>query len=485
MRYPTRRFLMAAEKDERSLTPRAGARRNPPGALPGLDRSGCDAKELPSPPPRPMRLKSARKYGHSGNHRVVPPRETCRRARLVMKVIGVTRLTDVTGLDYVGIPVWGAVRPIPDESSISVQNGKGPTRMQARAGALMEAIEHYCCERSPHQPEYASYATLRRKANTVDPQSLFLDPMAGYTETMPLEWLRGTDLRSDEQVWVPACAVLKPRHGDRGARVFRGSTNGLASGNTLEEAVCHGLAEVIERDAWTLAIIRGMLRPRIRTMASAIRAGLASPLSSIQDAAPEGELFPIIDSTTLPAVASKLARRFEAVGIRVVIRDITSDVGVSTFVAAGWETPGPGRIHFHSGLGTHPDARIALVRALTELAQSRLTIFQGVREDIDKVAQRDGGADRPAQSLWLADGPSKSFDAVPSFRQSDILEDIRYMSRQLLAAGLQQLIAVDMTRPEVGVPVVKVIVPELEHWSARHFDPDLIVIGPRGRRFLS
>jgi ribosomal protein S12 methylthiotransferase accessory factor len=173
--------------------------------------------------------------------------------------------------------------------------------------------------------------------------------MAGYTETMPLEWLRGTDLKSEEQVWVPACAVLKPRHGDRGARVFRGSTNGLASGNTLEEAVCHGLAEVIERDAWTLAIIRGMLRPRIRTMASAIRAGLASPLSSIQDAAPEGELFPIIDSTTLPAVASRLARRFEAVGIRVVIRDITSDVGVSTFVAAGWETPGPGRIHLHSG----------------------------------------------------------------------------------------------------------------------------------------
>ena len=451
----------------------------------GLHGSGRNAKELLSAPRQPMRLKSARKYGHSGNHRIVPPRETCRRARLVMKVIGVTRLTDVTGLDYVGIPVWGAVRPIPDESSISVQNGKGPTRMQARAGALMEAIEHYCCERPPHKPKCASYATLRRKANAIDPQSLFLDPMAGYTETLPLEWLRGTDLRSEEQVWVPACAVLKPRRGDRGARIVRGSTNGLASGNTLEEAVCHGLAEVIERDAWTLAIIRGMLRPRIRVIASAIRAGLASPLSPIQDADPEGDLFPVIEPKTLPDVASRLARRFEAVGIRVVIRDITSDVGVPTFVAAGWETPGPGRIHFHSGLGTHPDARIAVTRALTELAQSRLTIFQGVREDIDKIAQRDGGADRPSQSLWLANGPLKSFDAVPSFRHSDILEDIRYMSRQLLAAGLHQVIAVDMTRSEVGLPVVKVIVPGLEHWSARHFDPELIVIGPRGTRYLS
>ena len=88
---------------------------------------------------------------HSGNHRVVPPRETCRRARPAMKTIGVTRLADVTGLDYVGIPVWAAVRPLADDSSISVQNGKGPTPMHARAGAMMEAIEHYCCERPAPQ----------------------------------------------------------------------------------------------------------------------------------------------------------------------------------------------------------------------------------------------------------------------------------------------------------------------------------------------
>ena len=190
-----------------------------------------------------------------------------------MKAIGVTRLADVTGLDHVGIPVWAAVRPLADDASISVQNGKGPTRMQARAGAMMEAIEHYCCERPPHRLRVGSYRTLRRLAKAVDPQSLFLDPRAGFAETLPLEWLRGTDFPSGDQVWVPACAVLKPRPGNRVPRVFRGSTNGLASGNTIEEAVCHGLAEVIERDAWTLAIVRGMLRPRIQAIAAAVRAG--------------------------------------------------------------------------------------------------------------------------------------------------------------------------------------------------------------------
>jgi len=350
---------------------------------------------------------------------------------------------------------------------------------------MMEAIEHYCCERPPHQSTYASYQTLRGQTGAVDPQSLLLDPSAGYTETLPLEWLRGTDVRSGKQTWVPTCAVLKPRRGDRGPRVFRGSTNGLASGNTIEEAVCHGLAEVIERDAWTLAILRGMMLPRIRAIAAAVREGVTCHLSDTRTATPDGQLFPIIDVNTLPHVASGLAEQFASAGIRLVVREITSDIGVPTFVAAGWEASGAGRIHFHSGLGTHPDARVAVTRALTELAQSRLTIFQGVREDIDKVAQRDGEADRPSQSLWFADGPLKPFDAVETHRSQDILEDIRFMSHRLRSAGLEQVVAVDLTRSEVGVPVVKVIVPGLEHWAARHFDPELIVLGPRARRYLT
>ena len=434
---------------------------------------------------KPLLLSRAPKYGTSGNHRVVPPRETCRRARLVMKTIGVTRLADVTGLDRVGIPVWAAVRPIPDDSAISVQNGKGPTRMQAKAGAMMEAIEHYCCERPLHELERASHRALRRKGAAIDPQGLILDPRAGYKDTLTLTWLSGTDLQSGEEVRVPACAVLKPRRGDRGPQVFRGSTNGLASGNTIEEAVCHGLAEVIERDAWTLAIVRGMLVPRLHAIAAGIRRGTARRLSGIQDAAPDGELFPIIEPDTLPDLPSRLARKFAAAGIRVVIRDITSDLGVPTFVAAGWEAPGTGFGHFHSGVGAHPDARVALTRALTELAQSRLTIFQGVREDIDRVARLDGDVDRPAQSLWLANGPRKSFGGIPTCRTHDILDDIRFMTGRLRSADLRQVIVVNLTRPEVGLPVVKVVVPGLEHWAARHFDPDLILLGARGRRYLA
>jgi ribosomal protein S12 methylthiotransferase accessory factor len=145
---------------------------------------------------------------------------------------------------------------------------------------------------------------------------------------------------------------------------------------------------VIERDAWTLAIVRGMLVPRIRAISGAVRAGAACRFSDIQDADPDGGLFPILQPETLPNLPRRLAGKFAAAGIRVVIREITSDLGVPTFVAAGCESTGAGLTHFHCGLGTHPDARVAVTRALTELAQSRLTIFQGVREDIDKVARR-------------------------------------------------------------------------------------------------
>jgi ribosomal protein S12 methylthiotransferase accessory factor len=401
-----------------------------------------------------------------------------------MRAIGVTRLADVTGLDCVGIPVWAAVRPSASEASISVQNGKGPTRMHAKAGAMMEAIEHYCCEKPAQQPQYGSYRSLRRRVNVVSPQSLILHIESGYTENLKLEWLEGTDLVSDKQIWVPACAVLKPHPRDRTTHIFRGSTNGLASGNTIEEAVCHGMAEVIERDSWTLAIIQGMLQPRIRKLAAAVRNGAPCEPAAIRETTPEGQLFPIIDLNSLPEPAFDLAERFKAAGIRLVIREITSDLGIPTFVAAAWDTPATGPVHFHSGFGAHPDARVAVTRAITELAQSRLTIFQGVREDIDKVAKLDGTVDKPAQSLWLADGPTKSFQFVPTYRNNDILDDINVMLDRLQAAGLKQVIVVNLTKTAVGFPVLKVLVPGLEHWSARHFDPDWMILGSRARKYL-
>ena len=65
-------------------------------------------------------------------------------------------------------------------------------------------------------------------------------------------------------VWVPFELVsadytlpLPP-----GSGCFQASTNGLASGNHPLEAVCHGLCEVMERDASTLWRLSGDGRDR-------------------------------------------------------------------------------------------------------------------------------------------------------------------------------------------------------------------------------
>jgi hypothetical protein len=113
-----------------------------------------------------------------------------------------------------------------------------------------------------------------------------------------------------------------------------------------------------------------------------------------------------------------------------------------------------------------------------------LTIFQGVREAIDHVARRDCTVDNPSRSLWLADGPTTRFDAILTFRHHDILADIHFHVGTVARGRPRRGDRRGSDPARSGFPVVKVIVPGLEHWSARHFDPEVVVVGPRAGRDL-
>jgi len=94
------------------------------------------------------RLGRLEKYSSHGVVRAVEPRETIRRATAVMDRVGITTVAEVTHLDRVGIPNYMSVRPRDCDPGISSYNGKGTTRADAHAGALMEAIERHageCC----------------------------------------------------------------------------------------------------------------------------------------------------------------------------------------------------------------------------------------------------------------------------------------------------------------------------------------------------
>jgi ribosomal protein S12 methylthiotransferase accessory factor len=229
---------------------------------------------------------------------------------------------------------------------------------------------------------------------------------------------------------------VPPRH--RGP--FRTSTNGLASGNTLEEAIFHALSEVIERDAWSMVEATRDTGPAV---------------ANIDD--------PVIRD---------MQKKFADAQVEVTVRDITSDIGIPTMAAVADDILLKDPSLLTIGIGTHTSPRIAVMRALTEVAQSRLTQIHGAREDTTIADLRKHmGYDRAKRinKYWFKDNGTENYADIPRLDTDDFLKDITYIIGALTKKGLDRVIVVDLTREEMGIPVVRVIVPGLEVFA---MDPE-------------
>ncbi|HOI12448.1 MAG TPA: YcaO-related McrA-glycine thioamidation protein [Methanoculleus sp.] len=380
-----------------------------------------------------IRLQSCRKAYSKETQRTVPPEETLARARARLPAAGITRVADITNLDRIGIPVFSSIRPTAEAGAISVYNGKGATPVEAEVSAMMEGIERYSGEMDDREPIVGRYSEVSAENLALDPADLILPDRVPADATIP--WVRGYDIVGEEEVLVPAHAVYHPLPVTCG-RLFRTNTNGLASGNTLEEATFHALMEVVERDAWSLVEVTRNTGPRI-----------------------EG-----IDD----GIAADLLAKFAAAGVEVTLKDITSDIGIPTVAAVADDVVLRDPTLLTIGMGSHTSAAIAVLRALTEVAQSRLTQIHGAREDTDTADVRKKlGYDRTKRlnRHWFAESETIRFPQMPSFDSDDFLTDINHVTGRLSAAGLSRVIVVDLTRPEIGIPVVRVIVPGLEMYA--------------------
>jgi ribosomal protein S12 methylthiotransferase accessory factor len=328
----------------------------------------------------------------------------------------------------------------------------------------MEAIErHSAIEFRPPVVD-GSIRSLKKRRVLLDPRHCNVRLDSDFTAATRLAWVEGWDLMSATPALVPVRAAGYMVGDGFGPPCFDVvSSNGLASGNTIEEAVCHALCEVIERDAWTLADLKSHWRP----------------LWNYENRPTPGEFqddatrFPELDLSRASAPIQTMLRRFARAEVSVVVKDITSDLGVPTVMASAAED-GPVPMA-HLGFGTHPDRQVAVSRALSELAQSRVVDIQGVREDIsnpeDDVpaymhhVKRVEAIDRGS---WYYARASRRVSLKTGAVHADILDDIKYMLRRLRRAGLKQAVVVDLTMPGLGIPVVRVIVPGLESWAADH-----------------
>jgi ribosomal protein S12 methylthiotransferase accessory factor YcaO len=409
------------------------------------------------------------KYSSSGVERSVRPSATIRRARAVLDIIGVTKVADVTDLDRVGIPNFMTVRPHDLGPGISYYNGKGTTRADAYAGAMMEAIERHAGERYDGPIIASSHYNLRSEHACVDPLEIHVPMVRKYSEHLMLEWVLGFDLMTRRPTFAPLNCVVAPYSSDSGLSLFYTSTNGLASGNTRVDAVCHALCEVIERDATALALARAEVRPAVAAILADMGFGEGAP--------PERGEVPLISLHGLPRRAAALVRKLQRAGLEVQLQNLTSAIGIPTIGCTIAEPQGlPTVMNTYAGCGTHPDARIALTRALTEAAQSRLTCIQGGREDLPDFVPPKGAP--PVETRYGA-GQAISFDDIPSYQHPSVNDDVEFIIERMRQSGFDQAVVVDITRADVGIPVVRVIVPRAEIWTLYFAHGDRASLGLR------
>jgi YcaO-like protein with predicted kinase domain len=370
-----------------------------------------------------------------GGHRTCSPEDTLGRLRPLLVRMGITRIANVTGLDRIGIPVVSAVRP--NARSVCVAQGKGLTLAAAKASAVMEAAELWHAEHITSPLKLLTYDEMRREHRVPD-VNRFPRNRNGVEPTFPLLWIEGRELMTGEAAWVPFELVSAnfTLPVPAGSGCFQTSSSGLGAGNHPLEAICHALCEVVERDATTLW----------RRSSAADRRSI--DLSSVTDA----------DCT-------RLLDQLVAADLTVRVWETTSDVGVASFccvvVEASGEFPDPG-----FGFGCHPAREVALLRALTEAAQVRMTFIAGIRDDHRSASWEEIFRSRRLEGWGIdsdATGPPTSlFAGAPSFMARSLREDLDWLLTRLRTAGFDQVIAVDLTKDEVGLPVTRVVVPGLE-----------------------
>ena len=376
------------------------------------------------------------KQHRSGTHRTCSPADTVAAVTPFMTPLGITRVADVTGLDCIGLPVYMCVRP--NSRSVSVSQGKGLTRDAAVASALMESVESWHAERVEVPLVYDSYASLAGRARVVEASRLPVRKGAAFSESHPLLWAEGVDVLAGERVWVPfeyvSTNFVAPQ---RAGATFIASTNGLASGNHRLEATVHGLCEVIERDSYAVWAARG----------GRSQAGTRVDLTTVADEAVRGVL-----------------ARLSAAGVLVAAWDLTTDAGIPSYYCEIVDRPDSPRwalSGIFGGMGCHLDGVVALLRALTEAVQSRLTYISGSRDDMFSYETRANPDDiRVAAELAGHDG-GLAFSG-PDLSADTFRGDLITLGAALAGIGVEQIAVVDLTRPEIGIPVVKVIAAGLE-----------------------
>jgi ribosomal protein S12 methylthiotransferase accessory factor len=374
-----------------------------------------------------------------GTHRTTQPAETLERLQRIAPEMGISRIANITGLDEIGIPVAAAIRP--NSRNISVSQGKGLDLVAAKVSALMESIESFHAESITQPLLLASYRELTSTGHVARVERLPGTIGGKFHSDLRMLWIGSRNLLDDDSVWVPFECVdadytlpFPP-----GSGCFQASSNGLAGGNHVLEAISHAICELVERDAYALWWARD----------EADRASRMLDLSTVDD--PDCQA--VLD-------------RYKRAGVAVAAWDMTTDIAIPSFLCVISTRCHGDAAHLVAadGMGCHPSRSVALLRAMTEAAQCRLTVIAGARDDLARAMYRSSRPQHQAAVLSdLTERPAaRDFRTCAEMAGSTIYADVMRELELLESAGCGEILCVDLTQERFQVPVVRVVIPGLE-----------------------
>ncbi|MFS0694543.1 TOMM precursor leader peptide-binding protein [Streptomyces nitrosporeus] len=334
--------------------------------------------------------------------------------------------------------------------------GKGTTAEEAEVGALCEALERYSGTRHGDEPVVVDTLTgLGGAALHPNDCQLFAEEQftgrdrwnrthsafqqvpPRFDAAEPVEWTPVWSLTAGAQRLLPT-SMLYFGPGPGGTpRAPWADSNGNAAGSSPEDAVVQGFLELVERDAVALWWYNRTRQPAVD-----------------------------LDAFDEPWLA-RTRQVYERIGRDLWVLDLTADFGIPVMAAVSRRT-GRSEERISFGFGAHFDASLALRRAVTELAQLLPSDTATSRSAGPELANWWSGATVQNQPYLCADpaetprGPAH----YPCVAHDDLRDDIAYAERMVRAHDMELLI-LDQTRPDVGLPVAKVIVPGLRHFWAR------------------
>jgi oxazoline/thiazoline synthase len=342
--------------------------------------------------------------------------------------------------------------------------GKGRTDIQARASGFCEAIERYSgVFQGDEIRTLASFQQLGDRAihpnvcmnfsqQQYDNRAEWNAQCDGWFQNVPepfdeqreIDWTPVWSLTDRDFKYLPTayCYYGYPQINRLDCWA---DSNGCASGNTIEEAILQGFMELVERDSVAIWWYNRLQKPQV-------------DLDSFDD-----------------AYIRDLNQYYQELGRELWVLDITSDLNIPTFAAISRRKDRTVE-DIILGYGTHFDPTIALSRAITELNQILPSVLSANADGTthypqypDPLAIEWWKTATLAEHPYLIPAPNltpKILTDYPQVASNDLLDDVR-LCQKIVEEKNMEMLVLDLTRPDIGLRVAKVIVPGLRHMWKR------------------